>query len=604
MHLQRFGGALNLNAHFHSLVIDGVYEVLSDSAGVRFADLPAPDLPEVARVLADAVERIRAALGRCAFDDDLDELARDNPALAALYAAAVEGRNATGAEAGRRTARVGREGLAVDPEVAVFFPMVRHVGRPDLSGRRNALASHCSPNRARVPQNLLDKVAPGRLASVSPRSREPEMPSFSDVRPFAFAVFALLLASCGGDGGTSAPPPRFVVALSGSAPFEFDETDVEDVCPYSLDFSVFLEDGGTGWVSLEHEAFGSWLFDVTWTGSGDRYEIGTGGLVEYVLFQGDPSFSADVGWNDLEITARDEDGDGTAETGTATVSLVCYWELSLSLKTERFDSSFDVSGDPAPSLLGFDFKDATEPLRPFADTVWVHAFRPLLVESIASDTRLLVNGEPFDATITPLRPVGPFAQGLVVDPSWPLPFGAELEIEAGSIVDGFGDAMEFNGYPYRLMADPGQITDNPSFEGTGGWIGLRTSSGTYELEPVEGGRVARVSSLTLVGYLDVPVDASNFSVAVAIEEYEEGCDHAGSRFVLATSKGSHDLRPRPSAHGECDWPEGCTVPWRRMSVDLTEVRGERVILRATPSRYTTCRPDYEDTLYIDDVRVE
>jgi len=67
--VQRFGGALNLNVHFHSLVFDGVYEVLPDARGVRFVALPAPDLQEIVRVLADAVGRIAAALGRAGFGE-------------------------------------------------------------------------------------------------------------------------------------------------------------------------------------------------------------------------------------------------------------------------------------------------------------------------------------------------------------------------------------------------------------------------------------------------------------------------------------------------------------------------------------------------------
>jgi hypothetical protein len=168
--VQRFGGALNLNVHFHSLVIDGVYEVLSDSAGVRFVNLPAPDLPEVARVLADAVERIRAALGRCAFEDDQDELARDNPVLAALYAAAVEGRNATGTEAGRRTARVGREGLAVDPALAgsslcaVLGGFSLHAGVFVRASDRLGLERICRyMGRPALASERLDQLPDGRL---------------------------------------------------------------------------------------------------------------------------------------------------------------------------------------------------------------------------------------------------------------------------------------------------------------------------------------------------------------------------------------------------------------------------------------------------------
>jgi len=118
--LQRFGGALNLNVHFHSLVLDGVYEVLPASRGVRFLELPPPDTHEVLRVLADTVERLVSALRRCGYGSEVDadgedDLSRDNPVMAALYAAAVQGRIAMGADAGQRITRLGNAALAVDP---------------------------------------------------------------------------------------------------------------------------------------------------------------------------------------------------------------------------------------------------------------------------------------------------------------------------------------------------------------------------------------------------------------------------------------------------------------------------------------------------------
>jgi len=117
--LQRFGGALNLNVHFHSLVLDGVYEVLPESRGVRFLELPPPDPHEVLRVLADTVERLLSALRRGGYGSEVDadgedELSRDNPVMAALYAAAVQGRIAMGADAGQRITRLGSAALAVD----------------------------------------------------------------------------------------------------------------------------------------------------------------------------------------------------------------------------------------------------------------------------------------------------------------------------------------------------------------------------------------------------------------------------------------------------------------------------------------------------------
>ena len=45
--VQRFGGALNLNVHFHTLVLDGVYDPRGD---MLFLPLPPPDNDEVVRV--------------------------------------------------------------------------------------------------------------------------------------------------------------------------------------------------------------------------------------------------------------------------------------------------------------------------------------------------------------------------------------------------------------------------------------------------------------------------------------------------------------------------------------------------------------------------
>jgi hypothetical protein len=118
--LQRFGGALNVNVHFHSLVLDGVDEVLPGSRGIRFLELPPPSPEEIARVLVDTARRIAIALERAGLDSDADPdiadpLARDHPVLAALYAAAVQGRTVTGPGAGRRLARLGSPEPVAEP---------------------------------------------------------------------------------------------------------------------------------------------------------------------------------------------------------------------------------------------------------------------------------------------------------------------------------------------------------------------------------------------------------------------------------------------------------------------------------------------------------
>ncbi len=109
--VQRFGDALNLNVHFHTLTLDGVYE-MQDGRRARFHPLPPPDDAEVARVTARVARRIVKLLERRGFDGqgdpyEVDPLFRDEPLLAALYGASVRGRIATGRRAGQRVTRLG-----------------------------------------------------------------------------------------------------------------------------------------------------------------------------------------------------------------------------------------------------------------------------------------------------------------------------------------------------------------------------------------------------------------------------------------------------------------------------------------------------------------
>ena len=107
--IQRFGGALNLNLHFHTLAIDGVFD---PQAGMRFRPLPPPDDEEVERVarsVSRAIARLieKRGLGRDSDPDESDPISRDEPLLAALYSASVRGRIATGPRAGQEVLRFG-----------------------------------------------------------------------------------------------------------------------------------------------------------------------------------------------------------------------------------------------------------------------------------------------------------------------------------------------------------------------------------------------------------------------------------------------------------------------------------------------------------------
>ena len=103
--IQRFGSALNLNAHFHTLMIDGVYEIGRNGAAVLHPG-PAPSDEDVAAV----AERIYQTVARkleTRSDDESAALASAEPVLATLASASVAGVAATGARRGARTLRLG-----------------------------------------------------------------------------------------------------------------------------------------------------------------------------------------------------------------------------------------------------------------------------------------------------------------------------------------------------------------------------------------------------------------------------------------------------------------------------------------------------------------
>ena len=105
--VQRFGSALNLNVHFHMLLLDGVFA--EDHEGVlRWQTLPAPTDDEVQALVDTMSRRVEAWLARQGFGDDevADEDADDSSVV--LLAASVAGRVAHGQRAGARVRRLRR----------------------------------------------------------------------------------------------------------------------------------------------------------------------------------------------------------------------------------------------------------------------------------------------------------------------------------------------------------------------------------------------------------------------------------------------------------------------------------------------------------------
>ncbi len=161
--VQRFGGSLNLNIHLHSLVLDGAYYV-DEKQQIRFQRLPPPSDSEVRQVTERIARRImrlleRRGLGPQADFKEADSLSRDQPLLAELYKASVQGRIAVGPQTGNYIltdgipAEQGQSGSMAGPRCANVLGFSLH-------------ANVCIPAKARRQlENLCRYVARPAVAT-------------------------------------------------------------------------------------------------------------------------------------------------------------------------------------------------------------------------------------------------------------------------------------------------------------------------------------------------------------------------------------------------------------------------------------------------------
>jgi hypothetical protein len=107
--IQRFGGALNLNLHFHTLAVDGVF-VREPDGSLRFLAVKAPTDREVEAlldVIRTRVLRLLVRRGLLCEEPSESFDGPETPPLHALYAASVRQRVAMGRRAGAAVFRLG-----------------------------------------------------------------------------------------------------------------------------------------------------------------------------------------------------------------------------------------------------------------------------------------------------------------------------------------------------------------------------------------------------------------------------------------------------------------------------------------------------------------
>jgi len=83
--VQRFGGALNLNPHVHSLLPDGLFVPGAQSSGtLAFVPLPEPTQADIEALTFKIAHRLTAAVEKMCADDDQTEAVLERTAAAAI----------------------------------------------------------------------------------------------------------------------------------------------------------------------------------------------------------------------------------------------------------------------------------------------------------------------------------------------------------------------------------------------------------------------------------------------------------------------------------------------------------------------------------------
>ncbi|MFM8312949.1 MAG: transposase, partial [Deltaproteobacteria bacterium] len=108
--VQRFGGAINLNVHFHSLFLDGVFT--EKNGKLHFVPVFPPTNEEIVTLVKRVNLRVTRYLekkGLTMDDFSEDPFAHEQPVLAQIAGASVQSRIGIGEREGQRVRRIGEE---------------------------------------------------------------------------------------------------------------------------------------------------------------------------------------------------------------------------------------------------------------------------------------------------------------------------------------------------------------------------------------------------------------------------------------------------------------------------------------------------------------
>jgi hypothetical protein len=164
--IQRFGSALNLNVHFHTIFCDGVFTKNNEGRS-EFVRLPPPSLNDIRRITEKVAKRAHRWLEKRVDELEYDNsLSTEEPLLARCYEASGRYLSATGKNAGKPLMRVIAEKVIkeTDREQRTVAGFNIHASIPVEDGDRRRLERLIRyMGRPPISQERLTKAQDGRI---------------------------------------------------------------------------------------------------------------------------------------------------------------------------------------------------------------------------------------------------------------------------------------------------------------------------------------------------------------------------------------------------------------------------------------------------------
>jgi hypothetical protein len=301
-------------------------------------------------------------------------------------------------------------------------------------------------------------------------------------------------------------------------------------------------------------------------------------------------------WDDIELRLQDQDGDGVMESGTGHIAGTVHVR-------NRFDDDVTAAPDGFPvTARVYRASQVTPEMLPW-ETLVVALDQPVSSDEIPRH-RVLADGQEVPGQIELVK-TGEIHTAFRFTPDGFYPLGATIEIALDGMKNAIGVPMTLEAAPIEVMADPGSFEPNLGFEQalTGWYVAgdAAVVAGAGNLAPVEGAgmlalRTAIIDSQDrdsrLLGYLDVPADATTLDLSLALLVPEEQLPGSiAMRLHRALPDGGHEVLEvyefdhesvvlEPCACGGLgtDPPLARRAGPFRQEIDLSALRGQRVFL--------------------------